>query len=64
MRSVNLLPRQQVERKRERPNTVVLVAAIGGAAVVLALVAGLLAREPQRRPRSSRRSPPRGPCSP
>jgi len=42
MRSVNLLPRQQVEQKRERPNAVVLVAAIGGAAVVLALVAGTL----------------------
>ncbi len=40
MRAVNLLPRQQVEQKRERPNAVVLVAAIGGAAVVLALVAG------------------------
>jgi Tfp pilus assembly protein PilN len=42
MRAVNLLPRQQVAQKRERPNTVVLVAAIGGAAVVLALVAGAL----------------------
>ena len=42
MRAVNLLPRQQVEQKRERPNTVVLLAAIGGAAVVLALVAGTL----------------------
>jgi Tfp pilus assembly protein PilN len=42
MRAVNLLPRQHVERKRERPNAVVLVAAIGGAAVVLALVAGTL----------------------
>ncbi len=42
MRAVNLLPRQQVEHKRERPNAVVLVAAIGGAAVVLALVAGTL----------------------
>jgi Tfp pilus assembly protein PilN len=42
MRAVNLLPRQQVEQKRERPNAVVLVAAIGGAAVVLALVAGTL----------------------
>jgi Tfp pilus assembly protein PilN len=42
MRAVNLLPRQQVERKRERPNAVVLVAAIGGAAVLLALVAGVL----------------------
>jgi len=42
MRAVNLLPRQQVVQKRERPNTVVLVAAIGGAAVLLALVAGTL----------------------
>lgn len=42
MRAVNLLPRQRVAKKREAPNTVVLVAAIGGAAVVLALVAGVL----------------------
>jgi Tfp pilus assembly protein PilN len=42
MRAVNLLPRQHVAKKREAPNTVVLVAAIGGAAVVLALVAGAL----------------------
>jgi Tfp pilus assembly protein PilN len=42
MRAVNLLPRQHVEKRREAPNTVVLVAAIGGAAVVLALVAGVL----------------------
>jgi Tfp pilus assembly protein PilN len=42
MRAVNLLPRQQVQQKRERPNAVVLVAAIGGAAVLLALVAGTL----------------------
>lgn len=44
MRAVNLLPRQTVERKRtgKRPQAVVLVAAIGGAAVVLALVAGVL----------------------
>lgn len=42
MRAVNLLPRQQVQQKRERSNTIVLVAAIGGAAVVLALVAGTL----------------------
>ena len=42
MRAVNLLPRQQVEQRHERPNAVVLVAAIGGAAVVLALVAGTL----------------------
>jgi Tfp pilus assembly protein PilN len=42
MRAVNLLPRQHVERTRTRPNTVVLVASIGGAAVVLALVGGFL----------------------
>jgi Tfp pilus assembly protein PilN len=42
MRAVNLLPRQQVERTRERPNAVVLVAALGGAAVLLALVGGFL----------------------
>jgi len=42
MRAVNLLPRQQVEQKRERPNPVALVAGIGGAAVVLALVGGFL----------------------
>jgi Tfp pilus assembly protein PilN len=42
MRAVNLLPRQQVEQKRERPNTVALVAGIGGAAVLLVLVAGFL----------------------
>jgi Tfp pilus assembly protein PilN len=42
MRSVNLLPRQQVEQKRERPNIVALVAAIGGAAVLLVLVGGFL----------------------
>jgi Tfp pilus assembly protein PilN len=42
MRAVNLLPRQHVEQRRERPNAVVLLAAIGGAAVVLALVAGTL----------------------
>jgi Tfp pilus assembly protein PilN len=43
MRAVNLLPRQTVEQRRERqPQAVVLVAAIGGAAVVLALVAGVL----------------------
>jgi len=40
MRAVNLLPRQQIEQKRERPNTVVFIAGIGGAAVVLVLVAG------------------------
>jgi Tfp pilus assembly protein PilN len=42
MRSVNLLPRQQAQQKRERPNAVVLVAAIGGATVLLVLVAGFL----------------------
>lgn len=42
MRAVNLLPRQQVEQKRDRPKAVVLVAGIGGAAVVLALSAGFL----------------------
>ena len=42
MRAVNLLPRQSVEQRRERPNAVVLVAAIGGAAVVLGLVGGTL----------------------
>jgi Tfp pilus assembly protein PilN len=42
MRAVNLLPRQQVEQKRERPNTLALVAGIGGAAVLLVLVGGFL----------------------
>ena len=42
MRAVNLLPRQQVQQKRQAPNPVGLVAALGGAAVVLALVAGFL----------------------
>jgi Tfp pilus assembly protein PilN len=42
MRAVNLLPRQQVEQRRERPNTVALVAGVGGAAVLLALVGGFL----------------------
>ena len=42
MRAVNLLPRQQVEQKRERPNAVVLAAGIGGAAVLLGLVGGFL----------------------
>ena len=42
MRAVNLLPRQQVEQTRERPNALVLLAAIGGGAVLLALVAGTL----------------------
>ena len=42
MRAVNLLPRQQVEQKRERPNTVGLVAGIGGAVVLLVLVGGFL----------------------
>jgi Tfp pilus assembly protein PilN len=42
MRAVNLLPRQQVEQKRERSNTIPLVAGIGGAVVVLVLAAGFL----------------------
>jgi Tfp pilus assembly protein PilN len=42
MRAVNLLPRQQVEQKRERPNTAPLVGGIGAAVVVLALVGGFL----------------------
>ena len=42
MRAVNLLPRQAVEQKRERPNSVALGAAIAGAAVLLVLVAGFL----------------------
>ena len=42
MRAVNLLPRQHVEQKRERPNAVVMVSAIGGAAVLLGLVGGFL----------------------
>jgi Tfp pilus assembly protein PilN len=42
MRAVNLLPRQQVEQKRERSSTVGLVAGIGGAVVVLVLAAGFL----------------------
>jgi Tfp pilus assembly protein PilN len=42
MRAVNLLPRQSVQRKRDQPNAVVLAAAIGGTAVLLALVGGAL----------------------
>jgi Tfp pilus assembly protein PilN len=42
MRAVNLLPRQQTESKTARPNAVVLVAAIGSAAVLLGLVGGFL----------------------
>ena len=42
MRAVNLLPRQQVQQTRERRNPAVLVAAIGAAAVLLALVGGFL----------------------
>ena len=42
MRAVNLLPRQAVEQKRERPNGVALGAGIAGAAVLLVLVAGFL----------------------
>jgi Tfp pilus assembly protein PilN len=43
MRAVNLLPRERAEQqKREAPNTVVLVAALGAAVVLLVLVAGFL----------------------
>jgi Tfp pilus assembly protein PilN len=42
MRAVNLLPRQKVERRREKTPVVALVAAIGGAAVLLVLVGGFL----------------------
>jgi Tfp pilus assembly protein PilN len=42
MRAVNLLPRQQVQQTRERRNPAVLVAAIGGAVVLLALIGGAL----------------------
>jgi Tfp pilus assembly protein PilN len=42
MRAVNLLPRQQTEQKRERPNSVALGAGIAAAAVLLVLVAGVL----------------------
>jgi Tfp pilus assembly protein PilN len=42
MRAVNLLPRQSVQQKREGPSPVVLVAAVGGAAALLALVGGFL----------------------
>ena len=42
MRAVNLLPRQQVEQKRERQSPVALIAGIGGAVVVLVLVGGFL----------------------
>lgn len=42
MRAVNLLPRQQVEQKRERSNPALLVAGIGGAVVLLVLVGGFL----------------------
>jgi Tfp pilus assembly protein PilN len=42
MRAVNLLPRQQVQQKRERTNTVALGAGIGAAVVVLVLAAGFL----------------------
>ncbi len=42
MRAVNLLPRQQVAQKRERTNTVALVAALGGGVVLLVLAAGFL----------------------
>jgi Tfp pilus assembly protein PilN len=43
MRAVNLLPRENTVQTRERPrNTVALVAGIGGAVVLLVLVAGFL----------------------
>src|SRR5262249_26665323 len=42
MRAVNLLPREQVVQKREARNPVALVATIGGAVVLLALVGGFL----------------------
>jgi Tfp pilus assembly protein PilN len=42
MRAVNLLPREQVAQRREARNPVALVATIGGAVVLLALVAGFL----------------------
>jgi Tfp pilus assembly protein PilN len=42
MRAVNLLPRQHVQEKSERPNTVALVAGLGGGIVLLVLVAGFL----------------------
>ena len=42
MRAVNLLPRQHVEQKTERRNPVALGAGIGGAVVLLVLVAGFL----------------------
>jgi Tfp pilus assembly protein PilN len=42
MRAVNLLPRQQAELKRETPSAVALVAGIGGATLLLALVGGFL----------------------
>ena len=42
MRAVNLLPRQEAERRREKTPVVPLVAAIGGAVVLLVLVGGFL----------------------
>ncbi len=42
MRAVNLLPREQVAQRREARNPVAVVATIGGAVVLLALVAGFL----------------------
>jgi Tfp pilus assembly protein PilN len=42
MRAVNLLPRQQAQTRRDRPQPVALVAAIGGGVVLLVLVAGFL----------------------
>jgi Tfp pilus assembly protein PilN len=42
MRAVNLLPRQQAQTRRDKPQPVALVAAIGGGVVLLVLVAGFL----------------------
>jgi Tfp pilus assembly protein PilN len=42
MRAVNLLPREQAVQKRDARNPVALVATIGGAVVLLAVVAGFL----------------------
>jgi Tfp pilus assembly protein PilN len=54
MRAVNLLPRQHVQQRREPPNAVVLVAGIGAATVVLALVGGfLLAKRSEDRQRQA-----------
>jgi len=42
MRAVNLLPRQAVVQKRERPNEVALLATVGSGIVLLVLVGGFL----------------------